>query len=220
MTGIAEQESAYNQFIYPGQGSPPEPDLFDEIQGLWPREPDDGGSHMGLMMVPTTATFAWDWTQNTNDGVNSTDHGFVGAKLPIATNMASWLLTGKKASKRNQLPEDVPAHVNLAPLSSPSAQLENMALVDYGPGAASLYWAQQYYIPVCPTGNITTSHSAWTCNGGAWYWAVNDPNIDQNVIAPNIFPPGVDTSTIFTNSGGIAYANGVRSKCSLAKGSC
>src|SRR5690349_15377652 len=32
------------------------------------------GAFIGLMMVPNTDAIAWDWKQNSNDGVNSTDH--------------------------------------------------------------------------------------------------------------------------------------------------
>lgn len=220
MTGLAEVESGYNQFLYPGQGNPVQPNLFNGIQGLWPRESWDGGSHIGLLMVPTTDALAWDWLQNTSHGVNSTADGFAGQKLPTATNIMNWLITGKSATKQNQLPGDVPAHVNLAALSNPSSQLENMALVDYGPSAASLYWAEQYYIPVCPSGNITNSTKGWNCNNSTWYWAVNDPDVDANVVASKIFPPGIDTSTAFTNADGISYADSVRSACIKHGGSC
>ena len=35
----------------------------------WPRESYDGGSHIGLMMMPATFVRAWDWLVNTEHGV-------------------------------------------------------------------------------------------------------------------------------------------------------
>jgi hypothetical protein len=119
------------------------------------------------MMVPTTLGDAWDWTQNTGDGINSTTYGFVGEKLPTAQSLVSWL-TGATKNK------NVPVHKGLTAFSSPSAELENMALVLYGqyakPGST-----HQYYMPVCPTANITANakRNTWTCNGANWYWATN-----------------------------------------------
>jgi hypothetical protein len=215
MTGIAEEESAYNQFQLPGRGSPAEPDLFNGIQGFWPYESYDGGSHTGLMMFPTSFATAWDWQQNTNSGVNDTTWGFAGSDLPYANRMANWIIPGSKGNAKQEIPA-VPAHT---PLSPPTGvQLENVALVLYGPYAHRLYWAQQYYIPVCSTGSISSKNNTWTCNGADWYWATNDPNIDSNVTPANIFPQGV--STTYTNADGIGYANDVRSKCSLAGGTC
>ena len=205
MTGEAEEESAYHQFKYPGQGSPAAPDLFNGIQGLWPYESGGGGSHIGPMMVPTTDGDAWDWTQNTSDGVNSTSDGFVGSKLAIAQNFVNWL-TGASKNK------NVPVHKGLTEFTSPSTQLENMALVLYGNEAQS-GWANQYYVPVChPPGTVSAKGNTWSCNGASWYWAVNDPNIndlgaDQNVQAQYIFPAG--TSGSFGNRPGLQYVTNV-----------
>jgi len=215
MTGIAEEESAYNQFMQPGSGSPAEPDVFNGVNGFWPYESYDGGSHIGLMMFPTTASTAWNWQQNTNSGVNDPTWGFVGSDLPYANKIANWIINGSKGNSKAQIPA-APAHT---PLSSPTgAELEDMALVLYGPYAQRLKWSQQYYIPVCSSANISVKGNTWYCNRTGWYWAVNDSALDPNVVPSKLFPSGV--STTFTNVNGIDYADGVRSKCSLAGGSC
>ena len=78
----------------------------------------------------------------------------------------------------------------LPPLSG--SNLENMALVLYGP-AASKYLTQQYYIPVClPPGTAVYNSvtSTYTCVGGTWQWAVNSTG----------------------NPDGVKYADDVRAK--------
>ena len=219
MTGIAQHESTYLQFFS---------QFLLGATALWPHESNDGGSHIGLMMVPITGPLAWDWTQNTTDGVNSTDHGFVGAKLPLANTWMNRIISG--SSKLS-----VPAHKGLSAFASPSTDLENMALVLYRGNAASASWTGQYYIPVCPPpGTINANGNTWTCSGASWYWAVNDPVIhdtgaDQNVQAKYIFPSG--TSGSFGNRPGPQYVTnsssdpwydnfvqaGVRNKCTSLK---
>lgn len=202
MTGLATHESGYNQFLLPGQGSPNEPDLYDGIQGLWPREPNDGGSHIGLMMVPTTDADAWDWTQNATDGVTNI---FVGEKLPLAQSFENWL--DGKAKDRN-----VPYHEGLQPFSLPT-MLENMALVLYRGNSASAGWAGQYYIPEClPPDTISAKGNTWTCkdsngNNVQWTWEPNDPDpSDANAVqAQYISPPGISGS--FGNKSGLQYVN-------------
>lgn len=197
MTGLAQHESGYYQFT--------SQNLLGAT-ALWPTESDDGGSHIGLMMIPTAENLAWDWLQNTNDGVNDTNNGFAGAKLPLAKSFVNWL-TGTKSNK------NVPVHQGLLTFLSPSVQLENMALVLYRGNTAAAGWAGQYYIPVCPPpGTIKAKGNTWTCNGASWYWAVNDPNItdpgaDQNVQAQYIFAPG--TSGSFGNRQGLQYVTNV-----------
>lgn len=189
MTGIAQHESAYHQFA--------SQNLLGAT-ALWPHESYDGGSHIGLMMVPVSEALAWDWQQNTNDGVNSTDHGFLAAKLPLATTWVTRMIKGSSTY-------NVPAHKNLGQLTG--LQLENMALVLYGPASAS--WTGQYYIPVC-TGTISKSGNTWICNGASWYRAVNDPNTDDpgadpNVQAQYIFAPG--NNGTFGNREGLQYVS-------------
>lgn len=184
MTGIAMKESSYSQFRTPLESNP---DLFNlyatfQIAAKWPYESYDGGSHIGLMMVPTTGPLAWDWLQDTNDAVNSADHGFVAMKLPRAQTIMNWMING---SRQN----NVPAHPGLPSFSSPSVELENMALILYGPFASS-DWTMQYYAPICaPPGVVVKKGNTWTCKGGSWTWAVNATG----------------------NPGGVNYANTVRS---------
>src|SRR6266852_2063068 len=192
MTGLAQHESAYKEFV--------SQNLLGAT-ALWPHESYDGGLHIGLMMVPVSEALAWDWQQNTNDGVNSTDHGFLAAKLPLATTWMTRMIKGSSTY-------NVPKHNNLGQLTS--SQLENMALVLYGPGA-SASWTRQYYIPVCP-GTISASGNTWTCSGASWYWAVNDPNTndpgaDPNVQAQYISAPS--NSGTFGNRVGLQYVSNV-----------
>jgi hypothetical protein len=80
MTGVAEHETNYHQFLTPAEGNS---DLFnnlyatsqDQIVAKWPNENSatqtvPWGEYIGLMQVPTTDPDAWDWTVNTTDGVN------------------------------------------------------------------------------------------------------------------------------------------------------
>jgi len=71
MTGIAMQESSYMQFR--------NFTLFNRAD-KWPNESYDGGSHIGLMMVVPNLTRAWNWFNNTNEGVNL----FVNQKLAFS----------------------------------------------------------------------------------------------------------------------------------------
>jgi len=138
---------------------------------------------------------------STSTSVNDTNNGFAGAKLPVATSFVNWL-TGAKSNT------NVPVHQGLLPPASPSAPLEDMALVLYFGNAAAAGWAGQYYIPVCrPPGTISSKKNVWTCSS-QWYWAINDPNItdpgaDQNVQAQYIFPSG--KSSTFGNRQGLQY---------------
>lgn len=95
-----------------------------------------------------------------------------------------------------------------------------MALVLYrgaglGPDLASTL-RELYYIPVC-VGTITSTSKGWICSI-SWYWAVNDPTVDQNVQSQYIFPPG--TSGAFGNHVGVAYVSNyiVFTDSSLPKG--
>lgn len=208
MTGIAMKESSYAQFLEPPQ-PPKNVDLWNlyadtnwQVAAKWPLESklptglSDGGSHIGLMMFPTSPGDAWNWETNTFDGVRDASYGFAGADLPLANSISSQIMKG---SQHN----GIPAHT---PLNAPTGlQLENVALVLYGPFAHSTVWTLQYYIPVC-TGTITAKGNTWTCSGTAWYWAINDPTIDPNVQAKYIFPPGTPV-TSFGNPDGIDYVN-------------
>ncbi len=170
MTGIAEVESTYHQFLTPLEGNP---DLFElffdyQIAAKWPNESGDGGSHIGLMMDPVTIADAWNWLQNTSDGVNSTIYGFAGNKLPTATTYIKDIINGVKSPK-------IPGHIGLSSLQGP--ELENMALVLYrgaglGPDLATTL-TELYYIPACSTNNVVITNKGLQCQGGQWTWAPN-----------------------------------------------
>lgn len=120
MTGIAERESTYQQFATTT--------LFG-ISALWPHESFDGGSHIGLMQMPTNQANAWDWTANTSNGVN-----LFNSKLASAGRLATRIIA---------------SHKGLRQLTG--VELEHMAVVLYGPYASGNLSAQ-YYAPV-PTAN-------------------------------------------------------------------
>jgi hypothetical protein len=124
MTGIAVRESSYQQFTMSS--------LFT-VSALWPTESYDGGSHIGLMQMPTTQADAWDWTANTADATNF----FVSAKLPLATKLMNAIIA---------------THPGLRPLTA--AELEHMAVCLYGEGARPKL-SQQYYAP------IQTAEGGW-----------------------------------------------------------
>ncbi|MFY9824896.1 MAG: hypothetical protein WAM82_26195 [Thermoanaerobaculia bacterium] len=122
MTGVAQKESSYLQFKSRS--------LYGTV-AFWPLESaSDHGSHIGLMMMPTTdnIAYAWNWQVNTSAGVNL----FVQDKLGAA---------------RRKMLSIIQAHPGLRTLSP--VELERMALLLYGPSASSSS-GKQYYIPVKP----------------------------------------------------------------------
>jgi hypothetical protein len=92
------------------------------VTAQWPTESFDGGSHIGLMQVQTTKDHAWDWHSNTRDG---------------ASLFADKIRTAKRLERRIRK-----QHPGLPQLTG--VQIENMALVLYGP-YASADLAKQYY---------------------------------------------------------------------------
>jgi len=135
MTGIAQQESSYMQFNTLT--------LFNRTD-LWPNESFDGGSHIGLMMMPVSMLYAWDWLSNTQGGVQ-----LFRQKLSRAQSFGTKI---------------VKAHPGLPTLSS--LQVEQMAVLLYGPYASSNL-GMQYYVPQCVGG------TGPACTGGMWTWVVN-----------------------------------------------
>ncbi|HET9555313.1 MAG TPA: hypothetical protein VFP50_20275 [Anaeromyxobacteraceae bacterium] len=115
-TGIANKESTYRQFAIRA--------LYG-ISALWPLESYDGGSHIGLMMMPVSQAHAWDWTVNTQD--------------------AAALFAQKLVFARSKEDKIISKHPGLRALTD--IERENMALVLYGP-AASASLSEQYYVPV------------------------------------------------------------------------
>jgi hypothetical protein len=118
MTGVAQVESSYFQFKRrPLYGT----------SAFWPAESaSDGGSHIGLMMLPTAddLRYAWDWQVNTQAGVT--------------------LFNAKLASAQRLMTGIIKQHPGLRKLTP--VELERMALVLYGP-EASANLGQQYYAP-------------------------------------------------------------------------
>jgi hypothetical protein len=76
LTGIANKESTYDtpgvtkgQFSTLVATKPPARLLKPlGVDGYWPTEPPDGGSHIGLMQVVAKPLAAWDWEQNAIQG--------------------------------------------------------------------------------------------------------------------------------------------------------
>jgi hypothetical protein len=89
------------------------------INGSWPYQScEDSGSHIGLMMVETAMVDAYDWTANTEDGVNL----FVNQKLDFARSYESYFM--------NLYPS--------LPALTPS-QTERDGLVFYGDAAGTVW---------------------------------------------------------------------------------
>jgi hypothetical protein len=164
MTQIAAWESRpyCQQFFDPPNTTAMYP---DEIVDSWPLESgEDGGSHIGLMQVPISQPNAWDWIQNTTNGIkcrkptaiscqakNTPGNSSFQAKLLISYNRMIAMQKGKS-----------PALPALSP-----CQLEEMALAEYGP-YSSPSLIEQYYIPTC-----TGTRNGNNCTNGSWQWSIN-----------------------------------------------
>ena len=122
MTGICMKESSYLQFFncnvnYPGLWMPRVSD--DNMNGILGDNND--GSHVGLMQLPTSWKAAWDWKVNTQAGVNF----FKSKKIPTAKRVMRRMINDFK--KQNpDIKEKSIEKLN-------AVQIENMALVYYGP---------------------------------------------------------------------------------------
>jgi hypothetical protein len=189
---IAVQESDYQQFVESGgpPGLPQWPPYG--IDAFWPNESyqevnesgtitSKAGAHIGLMQVPLSMDNAWNWLDNTQAGATG-PYGFQ-PKLVLAAKHAAAIQTAHNGGAPN---------LHLPNLSS--VQLENMALLLYGPFAPSKnILARQYYIPQC-TGTV----SGKTCSSG-WQWEPNtagNPNGVDYVCNPATVPPsGVRNQT-------------------------
>jgi hypothetical protein len=123
LTGIANLESTYRQFF--------QRKLYG-VSALWPNESNqDGGSHVGLMQMPTSQADAWDWHANTSDAA-----ALFSAKIAAAGRLANRIISNYPS---------LPALTGV--------QIENMALVLYWPYAnASL--TMQYYVPLGSGSNM------------------------------------------------------------------
>ncbi len=115
MTGLAAHESGTIQFgRCNGIDSCNDPFVLFGKTGLWPKESYDGGSHIGIMQVPTNMADAYDWQQNVQDGV----YLFANDKLRRAGNY--------EALVRQRFPR-------LRALTLQESELD--ALVYFGPAA-------------------------------------------------------------------------------------
>ncbi|HZF13290.1 MAG TPA: hypothetical protein VFE33_31250 [Thermoanaerobaculia bacterium] len=124
LTGIAMVESTYHQF---------EDNTLYGREDLWPTESHaDGGSHIGLMMVPTSSGLAnaWSWQANTSAGVNV----FRG-KIALAQSRMKQMMEGKPGLR-----------------SLTALEIENMAVYLYRGASGSGSLSKQYYIPVQKSG--------------------------------------------------------------------
>jgi hypothetical protein len=138
MTGIASVESSIEQFKSEA--------LYGQTL-YWPLESYDGGTHIGLMQMPTSMDYAFNWQDNASNAV-----ALFYQKESVATTVAS---------------NEISSYSGLPALTG--AQLENMALTLYGPYAGGTNPAKQYYVPGCVGGTA----SGTTCTGGTWQWVVN-----------------------------------------------
>lgn len=134
MAKLAKKESGIRQFCIAGMNCPSaQPDLYN-INEYWPEESFDGGSHIGIMMMPVTMKDAWDWTQNTMDGVNLYKN-----KVTIGINYERQIVQQWAKTYKVQLR-------NLT-----VTERETMGLVLYGPNASTDLWRQYYYPKLGPT---------------------------------------------------------------------
>jgi len=153
MTGIASVESTIQQFSSSS--------LYGQT-AMWPLASYDGGSHIGLMQMPTSMDYAFNWQDNASNGV-----ALFNSKVSMAKSVAASIV-----SSHNGLP------------ALTSLQLENMALVLYGPYAGGNNQGMQYYVPSCVGGTV----SGVNCVNGQWQWIANTAG----------------------NANGVQYANKVR----------
>lgn len=178
MTRVAEVESSYAQFQYPGQGVPPgEPNLYPGVDGKWPYESPGGGANIGLMQLSTTFPDAWDWTTNSADAINLFSGTVSPNKITLAGTYATDIINGD--------PKSNPPIDDYYKLTQPvGSQLENMALVLYGGWLAGLGCGSvpsqtclqsQYYIPTCSgtQGTIKQKGQTYLTCSTLWQWNVN-----------------------------------------------
>jgi hypothetical protein len=193
MTGIAEHETQYRQFVTPIE-MPANYDLFNlwanlTIPAKWSDEnvatpTVPRGEHIGLMQVgdPFTDADAWDWTVNAQDGVNKFSGGSkrVDDFVQDAVRFEGYIRNGY--SSRGVT---VPAHENAdgSPISVLDAvDKEDNALVLYAGDVTS---CQQnvacvtnslYWFPQC-SGTVTTytKKNTATCST-TWNWIENTSN--------------------------------------------
>ncbi len=175
MAQVAAKESSYAQFQTPAVCNG-YPDLWSldatyNTLAKWPEEPGvydnngscigtDGGTHIGLMQVMTDADQgsdpnAWNWVTDAADGVGL----FSGTPPAEYSTKSNRMQTA--ASLEKQIMSQYPRGA-LPTLTG--YQLENMALVLYGPSAKTGL-NQQYYTPNC-AGTVTARTTARPAGNG------------------------------------------------------
>jgi hypothetical protein len=199
LTGVAWEESSYSQFRAPTENNP---DLFSlysnfGIAAKWPYEnaPNESagaGQYIGLMMVLNTDPDAWDWTVNTQDGVNTFSGGSSTDKVQTAVRYEGYIIKGYSYTVNHQK-VSLPAHINGdgSYLSSLTGyERENNALVIYagdlvgcGSGNYSCVVASLYYVSQCPSPGVqvTDKHGNLVCQGGTWQWVTNSTGQPEGV---------------------------------------
>jgi len=160
------------------------------IVAKWPIESQkpgglsDGGSHIGLTQVMTDPNQtpdpnAWNWITNASDGVNlfsgtpPTEYQDTENKIQHAADLENEMI--------QEYVPGAPPSFQLPQLSA--TQLENMALVLYGPSAHLRDLTLQYYVPVCSSGLFYYIQltNYWVCVGGTWSWSKNSTGNPQGV---------------------------------------
>lgn len=188
-TGVAMKESTYQQFVTPPSNS----DLFGVyaefgIAAKWPYENHansytPAGAYIGLLQVPTTDPNAWDWTSNTQTGINVFSGGN-SDKVQAAVTYEGYLINGYTNSKTKV---SIPAHINgdgsyLRILHG--NERENNALVLYAGdvsncnGSTTCTVGDLYFVPQCPAPGVqvTNKQGNLVCQGGTWQWITNSAN--------------------------------------------
>src|SRR5882724_1169165 len=198
LTGVEMHEATYHQFWTVLSTPIPNEDLFGlyskfGIAAQWPHESYDKGTHIGLMMVKTTASAAWNWLTNINTGMGV----FSGTppapdtenKVEAAIRYEGYILNGKPGNPK--ITKWVPK-----PRALTGVERENNALVLYrGAGFDGVLrhtLDRLYLIPVCPTGLVQDTNTGHKCVGTDWVWQINDFN--QPVGVEYVSFPGSQTT--------------------------
>jgi hypothetical protein len=187
LTGIAMHEGTYHQFWTRTSQPVPNEDLFTLYSRLgilawWPHESFDQGTHIGLMMVPTTTADAWNWLSNIDTGMRifsgtpplpSTEN-----KLQNAIRFEGYIRNGKTTNPKVKPWTPTPRALN-------GVERENNALVLYRGAGFTANLVQNldrlYYIAVCSSGVVQDTNKEHQCVNGTWSWQPNSTNQPEGV---------------------------------------